>query len=60
MLSEPTASCASMRRWITGPVAGGTLASAFGFGAPFYFIGGLALAFAPLAWLFLPIDGEVH
>jgi DHA1 family multidrug resistance protein-like MFS transporter len=48
--------CMMSLGWIVGPVAGGTLAAAFGFPAPFYFVGGLTLAFTPLAWLSLPVD----
>ena len=45
------------RRWVVGPMAGGSLASLFGFGAPFYVVGVLALLFTPIALLVLPADG---
>ena len=38
-------------------MVGGSLAALFGFGAPFYVVGGLALLFTPISLMVLPADG---
>jgi len=44
--------------WVAGPVVGGSLATVYGFGAPFYAVGLLALVFTPISLLMLPADED--